>query len=293
VDLALRAETQLLTDDVVIAGALEDAAVFLRVEARVHDRDDATELPAVEVLFHLLHEVLIGGIARPHPAAHRDPAAGDREADHSLGKLRTLIPAVPPFAKALGVLGVGIFTLDLKVNGGGVDEDQVDLKIEEVGDREKDFTLDLVLGLKQEVHRPVELVHLDFGKSIDPYLVPDPLLHRQLARRCQRSVGDHGKDQAFDRCGEAALVEKVSQRTVNAEFTPKRVEEVGAAELSRTEVLERPVQVELFLKRLDLTGLKEATDAHHKTTKGIDVKLILAAKAVENLGFRRLGHRIA
>src|SRR5690606_29804498 len=81
VDLALRAETQLLTDDVVIADALEDAAVFLRVEARVHDRDDATELPAVEVLFHLLHEVLIGGIARPHPAAHRDPAAGDREAD--------------------------------------------------------------------------------------------------------------------------------------------------------------------------------------------------------------------
>src|SRR5690606_41328704 len=127
------------------------------------------------------------------PAADRDAAAGDGKADDRLGKLGSLVPAVAPLAQALCIFGVGIFLLNLEVNGGGIDKDHIDLKIEKVGDGEGDVSLDIIGRFQQEVHRPVELVHFDFVQAVDAHLGLDPVLHGELAGRGQCAIGHHGK----------------------------------------------------------------------------------------------------
>ncbi|MEW6033141.1 MAG: hypothetical protein AB1645_09760, partial [Bacillota bacterium] len=136
-------------------GSLEYPPVLLRVETRVGHHHDPAEPPTVEVLLDLLDDTLVRRVPRPHPGPHRYPRPGHREADHHLRQVGALVLAKAPLAKAFLAL---VLPLDLEEGARGVQEDEVDLQIEEVGHRGEDAELDLLRGLEQEVHGPVELV---------------------------------------------------------------------------------------------------------------------------------------
>ena len=70
------------------------AQVLLAGEAGVDDVDRPAEPPAVQVVLDLLDDRLVVGVAGPDPAAHRDPLPGDREADHDLRQVGTVILGV-------------------------------------------------------------------------------------------------------------------------------------------------------------------------------------------------------
>jgi hypothetical protein len=58
----------------------------------------------------------------------------------------------------------------LEVGGGGVEEQQVDLEVEEIGDLVIDFPSQRRLDLEQGVHRPVAGVLMDPVKPVDGHV---------------------------------------------------------------------------------------------------------------------------
>jgi hypothetical protein len=82
---------QLHAGDVVPAGRAQVTQVALAREAGVDDVDRPAEPPAGQIVLDLLDDRLVVGVARPHPAADRDPLPGDREADHDLGQVGAVV----------------------------------------------------------------------------------------------------------------------------------------------------------------------------------------------------------
>ena len=67
--------------------------------------------------------------------------------------------------------------VELEVGRGGVEEQDVDLQVQEVGDREEDLLLQLGKGVHEQVHRPVARV---VGECLEPFDV-DPARHPRQA----------------------------------------------------------------------------------------------------------------
>jgi hypothetical protein len=67
---------------------------------------------------------------------------------------------VTPEPASLAVVVVGVFGVGLEVGRGRVEEQQIDLQVEKVGDGEEHRFLHLGLGVRlhQQVHRPIRLV---------------------------------------------------------------------------------------------------------------------------------------
>ena len=99
---------------------------------------------------------LVVGVAGPAPAAHRDAFAGHGQPDDDLRQIRAVVLGVPVAAERV----VAVSRVAFEVGGGGVEEQQVDLEVEQVGDGEEHRFLHLGLGVgvDQEVHRPIGLV---------------------------------------------------------------------------------------------------------------------------------------
>ena len=150
-------------------------------------------------------------VAGEGPAAHRDAVPGDRHPDHHL---RQVVPVarVPEPAGALllwqlllvlAVLARGVFAGDLSqsgrrfhlpVGGGGIDENDVDVEVQQVRRRPEDPGRDLLQRRQQEVHRPVGLVVAEARAALDE----DPLGHPprcgQLRRGLQRPLRGQRED---------------------------------------------------------------------------------------------------
>jgi hypothetical protein len=133
------------------ARALQIGAVLLRVKARVGDPDHAVQPPLPQRVLDLADDLLVRGVAGEGETAHGDPLLGDRQPDHHLRQVRPLVLALPEAAKVVLCLG-----RDLEIDRGGVEQDQVDLQVEQVGDLKEHLALDLLVAVQQEVHRPVE-----------------------------------------------------------------------------------------------------------------------------------------
>jgi hypothetical protein len=81
----------------------------------------------------------------------------------------------------------------LEVGGGGVEEQQVDLEVEEIGDLVEHLLLQVVFHLVQPVHRPVAGLLAHLVQSIDMDVMTDPIRGGELRRRSQSSVGDQAE----------------------------------------------------------------------------------------------------
>jgi hypothetical protein len=192
----------------VVVAASEVAAVGGAGEAAVGDPDDPGQRPVAQVGFDLADQGLVAGVAGPAPHPDRDAGAGDRHADHDLRQVVAVVlglaVAANPrlLAVTIAVAGLGqpvaalvpgdrrIRLIQLEVGGGGVEEQQVDLEVEEVGDLAEHLALQGGVDLQQPVHRPVAGVIGRLGQPRDGHVVADPAGGGQLRRRGQRPVGD-------------------------------------------------------------------------------------------------------
>src|SRR3954468_4237370 len=77
-----------LAGDPVPTGATQILKVAVAGEAAVDDGHDPAEPPAAQPVFDLGQDLVVVGVAGPHPTPHRDPLPGDGHADHDLGEVR-------------------------------------------------------------------------------------------------------------------------------------------------------------------------------------------------------------
>src|SRR5271170_799341 len=166
------AGAEFLSDDVGPAAFAQVAAVFRGGEAAVGDPDNAGQAPVAHVVLHLADQRGVIGVPGPAPDPDRDPVPGHGHPDHDLGQVIAVVLGLPVGAEP-GVLAVfrvilageGVAVLVARdrlvglfgheVGGGGVEEQQVDLEVQQVGEVVVDLPLQLLLYLQQPVHGPV------------------------------------------------------------------------------------------------------------------------------------------
>jgi len=168
--VGIPAQPQLLANDVMITSSPEDPAVLLGIEPGILHKDGPAKLPQVQITLDLFYNRLVTGISRPGPTLYRNTTACDGKADDDLGELRMVVLAVlAPFPVSqmhrlftgfIRLDEIGILPFDLEVGGGGVDEQQVDFQVEQIGDRMEDGLLQHIRVLLQEVHRTVQVLRI-------------------------------------------------------------------------------------------------------------------------------------
>jgi hypothetical protein len=70
--------------------------------------------------------------------------------------------------------------LQLEVGGGGVEEQQVDLEVEQVRDLVEHLALQVLPDVVEPVHRPVADIVGGLGQPVDVHVVGDPVRGGQL-----------------------------------------------------------------------------------------------------------------
>ena len=281
----LRSLAQLLAEDVVAAGALQVGAVLRRGEAGVGDPDHAVQPPLAQRVLNPADDQLVRRVALEDEAAHRDPLLGDREPDDDLRQIVAMILALAEGAEAVPALGG-----DLEVGRGRVEQDQVDLEVQEVGDREEHLALDLLVAVEQEVHRPVEdlRVAAQLADAGQPGVCSSPLQGGELRHRLERPVGDQREQEPLHERRDPPARRDPAQCLTDAQPPPEIVEHPGAAHRPRLQ------QAQLLgrgrLKRL--LGLEEARDRAHQPRERLPVEPILAPEAVDHPGTRLLLGRV-
>ena len=140
----------------------------------------------------------VGGVAGEGPDPDGDPLLRHGEADHHLRAVVAVVLGVTEAAEVVVVLA-------LEVGGGRVEQDHVDVEVQQVGDGEEDLPLERLVGVEEEVHRPVEdlgvvsqLDHLGNGD-----VVGRPLQGGELGGRGEAAVGDEAEEHPLDSLVEA------------------------------------------------------------------------------------------
>jgi hypothetical protein len=185
----------------VAAAAGQVAQVLVRGEAAVDDPHPTAQPPAAQVVLELGDHGLVVGVPRPHPDPDRDPLSGDGEPDHDLGQVGPVILGVAERAKRRVVrLVLGAVGLRFEVGRGGVEEEQVDLEVQEVGAGEEDRLLHLRLGVPvdEQIERPVGLIVVHRFQPRDRDVLGGPLGRRQLRARRQRPAADEREQHPLD-----------------------------------------------------------------------------------------------
>ena len=124
---------ELFAKDVVAACSLQYAPVLLGVHAPVGHPDAAGELPAGKVLLDGLDGLHVLRVARKHPGADRYPLFRDGEADDDLGEIGSAILRMAVTDESF------ILLIPLYIRTRRIEEEEIDLKVEKVGDGEEDF----------------------------------------------------------------------------------------------------------------------------------------------------------
>lgn len=171
--------------DVLAAAERERSPVLLRVHPGIAHEDAAPEPPAAQVVLHLLHRGDVGGLAREDPGAHRQPVARHRQSHHDLRGVTAPVLRVaalaqrrvlPPPRELVAAQGDPVLLVHLEVQAGRVVEDEVHVRLHEVGGAEEDLLLHLLLVRLEEVHRAVEVLQLERLLAGEEHLFPEPLL---------------------------------------------------------------------------------------------------------------------
>ena len=123
-----------------------------------------------------------------------------------------------------------VLGLDLEVGGGGVEEEQVHLQVEQVGDCEEDPLLHRLGVLEQEVHGPIAVLDVELSQARDHHVAAHPLGAGQLAAWLQAAVGDQGEEDPLDVDAETALPQQASQLLGDPQPLPQRRQHMGTAQ---------------------------------------------------------------
>jgi hypothetical protein len=171
-----------------------------------------------------------------------------------------------------------VLALDLEVRRGGVQEEQVDLQVEEVGDAPEHLPLDLVMRLEQEVHRAVQLMHVDLREALDVRFIRHPRLDRELAAGIERPVRHQREQEPLDRGAVPALGQQLLQPRRDPEPLPHAIEQVGAAEVLGAQEARVQLDTRRGADLGRLGGIEVPRDARHQPPQGLDIQLVLAAE---------------
>jgi hypothetical protein len=139
------------------------------------------------------------------------------------------IPPEPGGVAALGRVGVGagVFGVAFEVGAGGVEEQQVDFEVEQVGDGEEHRFLHLRVGvgLDQQVHRPIRLIVIHALQARDGDIVAGPLGGGELGGRVDRPVRDQREQHPLHVGGEPAPAQHLPQRGVDVQGLPQPIKQ--------------------------------------------------------------------
>lgn len=274
----------LLARDVVPAAVREVGEVVVGGEPPVDDGDDAPETPVAQVVADPRQQLLVRGVAGEAPDPDRDPLSRHRQADDDLGEVGTMVLRVAEDPEALSR---PVLLVELEVGGGGVEEQQVDLEVEEVCHREEDglLHLGLAIGRDEEVHRPVGLVLVHRGKPGDRDVLGRPGGGGELRGRIDRPVGDEREQHPLHVDAEAPSPKQAPESGVDPERVPQRVKE------PRRPHLARPSDREALAERFGEIGARflaeVAVDRMDETAEPVEVERVLPTEVDEHLRHRR------
>ena len=86
---------ELLPQDVLAAGLLQNKPILFRVHPPVHHPDAAGKLPAEEIVLDRLHGCHVRRVSWKSPALDGNAFFSYRQADDNLRKIRSVILGVP------------------------------------------------------------------------------------------------------------------------------------------------------------------------------------------------------
>jgi len=187
-----------------------------------------------------------------------------------------------------GLVGVG--GVGLEVGRRGVEEQQIDLEIEQMGDGEEHGLLHRPgdVGLDEQVHRPVGLIVVHLRQPGDDHVFGRPFGRGQLRHRRERPVRDQGEQHPLDRGREPSNRNRLLYRRRDPELAPQPVEQPGPADRPGARDLHRPGAHRLA--RLPDAGLVAVAemrpDRRGQTQQPVDVDRLNAAQVHRHLRLR-------
>ena len=214
--------------------------------------------------------------------AHRQPVAGHRQAHHELrGVVAAVLRLAAPAQHATATTVLGrtllrfVLVIDLEVQRGGVVEDQLHIRIQQIRHAVVDRLFDRPVVIRQEIHGPIQVVQLQRFGAGDLHVLAKPLFVAiQLRGRGAGPVGHHGEQGALDGKVELALTDHVSNDLVDAEMPPDRLQHIDIAIGPRIE--EPPVR----LRSDDVLGAAAPQDAVGEAFEPFGDGRIVGASAV-------------
>jgi len=293
------AGAELLPDDVAPAAFRQVAAVLCRGEPAVGDPGHLRQAPVLHVVLHLPDQCRAAGVPGPAPDPDRDPVPGHGHPDHDLGKVVTVVLSLAPGPERgrlpLPVLaavrvpaGQGhavvitgkrlVFLLRHEAGGCGIEEQQVDLKVQQRGEVIEDLPLQVVLDLAQPVHRPVARIVAGGGQARDQHVLVHPAGRGRLRRRGERPVRDQCEQDPSGGFVPSAAVEQAAHLLPDSRPRPQGVQHPGAAERSRLGELQA-------VGRGGEGGVRagEPRDGRDQPLERLAVRRVLAAEVVDDL----------
>ena len=246
----------------------------------------------------------VGGVAGEGPAPHRDPVAGDRHRDHHLRQVGAVVLGVPEPARPglgrvaglvigdrLGEIDVVVGGLGLPVGGGGVDEHDVQIKVEQVRNRGEHLRGDLIESVEQEVHRGVRGVLGEPRAALDRDPLRDPTGRGQLGSGLTRPLRDECEHHPLDRVAvETTARGNLADRRTDPEAFPDPVQRPRRAQAPRVQHLD------LSARRgccgHGLPRGQEPRDRGHQPGQRSPVDLVGPPEAVDHLRDRVPADRV-
>jgi len=191
---------------------------------------------------------------------------------------------VPPLAQR-GIAPVPlralplVLLIDLEVERGRIVEDEIDVRVHEIGHGKIDRALEGRLLLLEEVHGPVEVLELERPRARQEDLLGEPLLPAgELGRGRERPVRNHGEERPLERLADALPLQALREQGVDAEFLPELLEHVDAA------VRPARVQADVLERGELLLAGEDPQDALGEAAQRVRVELVSPAEVVDDLG---------
>jgi hypothetical protein len=197
--------------------------------------------------------------------------------------------AHPVVVDDLGQVGDLVGALDLPVRARGVDEDNVQVQVQQVGDGGEHLGGYLVQRREQEVHPPVSLVVGKPRAALDRDPLGHPPGRGQFATRLQRPLGDQGEDDPLDRLAiqPAALGDPADGRPDPKAF-PQAVQHPRPTHPTRVQDLHLNARGH----RDGLLRSQEPRDRGHQPGQAIPVNGVGPTEVVDHLRHRGTRARV-
>ena len=102
-----------------------------------------------------------------------------------------------------------------------VEEEEVDIEVQQIGDGEEDLCMDKVTTCKKDIHGPVEVLEGNRFEVAQGDIASDPLLHRPFGGRGKGPVGHHGEECPVNGTLEGAVFEGPAEELRDTQLLPE------------------------------------------------------------------------